>query len=258
MKIKKLNIVQILGCLCAIIFASQAQVLHAYGAVKLNGAPPVATPVKNKQSDIETKSGAKLEIVLTNNPKGLEALRAGEADAALVGPSLKRVVDAINSVKPGSASADGLQEFAVGEGSISIIVHPSNPVSALTIQQARDIFSGKISNWKDVGGTDGAIQIFVLDPSIIPRIVIDDKVMAGTPISKDAVVRSKPGDMPTMVSQSPTAIGFTGTALVTAEVKAVKLDEPLKFPMTFVTKGEPSAPVKAVIDATKAILASGN
>jgi phosphate transport system substrate-binding protein len=245
------------SCAAAVLVAGQAQSLQAQTTVKLNGAPPIAQPVKNKQADIEGKSGAKLEVLFTNNPKGLEALRAGEADVALLAPSVKKVVDAMNAAKPGSASTDGLQEFIVGEGSVSVIVNPNNAVSALTAAQARDIFSGKVTNWKDVGGADAAIQVFVLDPSIIPRIVIEEKVMSGTPVSKDAVVRSKPTDVVAMVSQTANAISFTGTALVTAEVKAVKFDAALKFPMVFVTKGEPTASVKSVIEATKAALGGG-
>ena len=254
MKKTTLSAIKASACVAAIFILAQPSIFAEDTTVKLNGAPPVALPIKAKQSDIEAKSGCKLEVILTNNPKGLEALRAGEADGALLAPSLKKVVDAMNAMRPGSASADGLQEFTIGQGTVSLIVHPSNPVGALTMAQARDILSGKITNWKDVGGADAAIQVFVLDPSIIPRIVVEDQIMAGTPVTKNAVVRSKPGDMPTLVSQTPDAISFTGTVLVNASVKAVKLEQPLTFPMICVTKGEPTASMKAILEAAKASL----
>src|SRR5437016_1792134 len=56
----KNRIVQLASCVCVLLFATAS--LQAQTTVKLNGAPPVAQPVKNKQAEIESKSGAKLDV----------------------------------------------------------------------------------------------------------------------------------------------------------------------------------------------------
>jgi len=65
----------------------------------------------------------------------------------------------------------GVKKFLIGKDAIGILVHPSNPVSELSIKQLAGIFSGSITNWKDVGGIDRGIEVFIVNPRSATRKV---------------------------------------------------------------------------------------
>jgi phosphate transport system substrate-binding protein len=165
----------------------------------------------------QTHPGVKFTISGEGTAKGFEAVLHRKADAAAMTralrPEEKKAIRAAMNV-------DGdLRPIAL-EG-ISIYLHPRNPVSALKPEQVFAIFSGRITNWKEVGGRDAAIHVYSFDNSTGRYWYLFDELMARAPFVKTARYTDEHPDLPPpeglarkeeqmldWVSQDADAIGF--------------------------------------------------
>jgi phosphate transport system substrate-binding protein len=142
-----------------------------------------------------------------------------------------------------------------------VAVNPKNRVSGLTSDQVKDIFVGKITNWKDVGGDHAPIHLFTRDEASGTREVFWEKLLQKGQVASSANVVPSNGAMKVALSQDPLAIGYLSIGHVDATVKALKLDgvEPSQENATngtykvtrklyMNTKGDPSPLAKAFID----------
>lgn len=106
-------------------------------------------------------------------------------------------------------SANGIHHIPFGDAAVAIIVHPSNPVQALSAEQVAGIFAGEITNWSEVGGTTEAIVIFVRDEDESATIALRDVIFQDTPFPADhSTIMTSAGDMITAIEGTPTGIGF--------------------------------------------------
>lgn len=93
---------------------------------------------------------------------GFSAILNGHADMAMSSRKIKpQEVDALK-VSKGDLTSSG-QEFIVGLDGLAIIVHKENPISSITSEMLAKVFSGEISNWKQLGGVDLAINLYARD-----------------------------------------------------------------------------------------------
>jgi len=159
-------------------------------------------------------------------------------------------------------SSKGWQEVKIAEDGIAVIVHKSNPVSNLTIDLIRDIFSGKIKNWKEVGGKDAKIVVVTREEGSGTRGAFEEIVMGkSTKITDSAIVQPSTGAVKTTVSQDENAIGFISIGVLDNTVKGIKVDgvEPteknvklgkykIKRPFLFLLSKNPSKVTKAFVD----------
>jgi phosphate transport system substrate-binding protein len=104
------------------------------------------------------------------------------------------------------------------------IVHPSNNVMSLGLTQVGSIFKGKITNWKEFDrGTDTGIRVISRENGSAMYEFFDEKVMHGDPSAPGTeVIRSNP-DIVSIVSQDPSAIGYTSYSYISSKVKVVPL-----------------------------------
>lgn len=155
----------------------------------------------------------------------------------------------------------GLVEHIVAVAPFVIVVHPDIPVDSLTQQQLIDIFTGKVTNWKELGGPDQKITIIHRPLSSGSRMVIKTVVMQGREFTSNAVVMNSNGEVLTGVATTPGAIGYLDAAYLKESVKAVKYNGvpytpanvangtyPIYAFERLYTKGEPTGAVKAFID----------
>lgn len=185
------------------------------------------------------------------------------------GTGLKNVADGTSDignsdVKAGDEFKDkNLKEHIVAIAPFAIIVNEQVNVDNLTKQQATDIFTGKITNWKEVGGKDQKITVVTRPDSSGSRKLVKQIVLDGKEITKDAVVQESSGAMVTAVKSTPGAIGYVDTPYVKegSGVKAIKFDgveyskeniKSGKYKLygeeRMYTKGEPTGAVKAFLD----------
>lgn len=106
---------------------------------------------------------------------------------------------------------------------IAIIVHPNNPVSDLDIATVAKIYTGEITNWKDIGGNDSEIVLIGREAGSGTR----DGFESITDTAEQCKYRQEltsTGDVITTVSQNPAAIGYASLASVKDTVKALKIN----------------------------------
>lgn len=158
-------------------------------------------------------------------------------------------------------SEKGWQEIKIAEDGIAVIVHKTNSISNLTIEQIRDIFSGKIKNWKDVGGKNAPIVVVTREEGSGTRGAFEEIVMGKAKITDSAIVQPSTGAVKTTVSQDENAIGFISIGALDSTVRGVKVEgvEPteknvklgkykIKRPFLFLVSKTPSVVTKAFVD----------
>jgi phosphate transport system substrate-binding protein len=125
------------------------------------------------------------------------------------------------------AAADkGIQPVAhvVALDGLPILVHPSNPVQALTVEQVRNIFLGKITNWKEVGGPDKEIVTISRDTNSGTYETFEGLVMNKQKIHENCEYVGSNGAIRQRVQSTPAAIGYAGLGFVDKTVKALKVN----------------------------------
>ncbi len=110
---------------------------------------------------------------------------------------------------------------------IAIIVHPSNPVSGLTVEQVRDIYTGKIVNWKQIGGPDVRIVMISRDTNSGTYESFETLVMKNAKLSDKAEYVGWNGAIRQRVQSTPAAIGYVGLGFADRTVKALKVNNVL-------------------------------
>jgi len=107
---------------------------------------------------------------------------------------------------------------------IVIIVHPSNPVSGLTVAQVRDIYLGRITNWKDLGGPNVEIVMISRDTNSGTYETFEGLVMKKEKIFEKAEYVGSNGAIRQRVQSTPAAIGYVGLGFVDRSVKPLEID----------------------------------
>jgi phosphate transport system substrate-binding protein len=124
---------------------------------------------------------------------------------------------------------------------LPIIVHPSNPVKNLSIQQIHDIYAGKISNWKDLGGPDKEIVIISRDTNSGTYETFEKLVMKKDKITGKAEYVGSNGQMRARVQATPAAIGYAGLGFLDRTIKALTVNGIEATPKTVSTGVYPIA-----------------
>ena len=125
------------------------------------------------------------------------------------------------------AAADkGIQPIAhvIALDGLPILVHPSNPVQDLTVEQVRKIYLGETKNWKEVGGPDKAIVSISRDTNSGTYETFAKLVMSKQKIHKDCEYVGSNGAIRQRVQSTPAAIGYAGLGFVDKTVKALKVN----------------------------------
>ena len=153
------------------------------------------------------------DVTFTYNPtgsgSGIQAVLEGRCDIGLSSRSLKE-----------EEKADGLTETVLAYDGIAIIVHPENPVADLSLENIAAIYTGAITNWKDVGGSDAEIVLIGREAGSGTR----DGFETITGTAEKCAYRQEltsTGDVIATVAGNPNAIGYASLASVKDSVKAL-------------------------------------
>lgn len=164
------------------------------------------------ESFMEANSGTTFTYNPTGSGSGIQAVSEGRCDIGLSSRALKD-----------DEKASGLKETTLALDGIAIIVNPQNPVKDLSLEQIAKIYTGEITNWKDVGGEDAEI------------VLIGREAGSGTRDGFESITDTKDacqyrqeltstGDVITTVSQNPNAIGYASLAAIKDSVKALTVN----------------------------------
>lgn len=224
--------------------------MFGQAVVKFNGSSTTHKMVLPHASAIAAAHQAKIEFVPNGTGRGLEDLAAGRANVAMVTGNAEYFAKLLNQKKAGTIDAAGLRTFQLADlpsTAATAIVHPSNGVASLTHEQLRGLFTGKITNWKEVGGPDLPVIPIAPDPldgvwASFTVTILQEAALAGS--SRRVVLAT---DLPRVVSQLPGAIAFLSVANATGEVKKVAPVPEFIPPNYLVTSGDPAEPIKSII-----------
>ncbi len=194
---------------------------------------------------------------------GIAAMINGTADIANASRAMK-------DEEIAAAEANGITpvEFVVARDAIAVVVHPSNPVDQLTLQQISAIYTGQVTNWRQVGGEDRPIVLLSRESNSGTYVYFLENVIrlgdseSELLFSPDTLLMPSSEGISTEVRQNPNAIGYDGLGYVTADQKmvAVAVDAagpyvlpsvetvndgsyPISRPLYMYTAGEPTGVV---------------
>jgi phosphate transport system substrate-binding protein len=166
--------------------------------------------------------GVKFSVSGTGTGNGFKSLADGSAQIANASRFIKD-----SEIKSCMDKKVYPVPFAVALDCLVPVVHPSNKVKSLTREQLKDIYSGKITNWKQVGGSDTPMVVVGRDTSSGTYGTWQEMIMDKgdkTRVTPKAQVTSSSGAMMTSVSQNKNAIGYEGMGYVSKSVKAIAVD----------------------------------
>ena len=154
-----------------------------------------------------------------------------------------------------------LYENIVAADGIAVVVHPSNPLKDISLQQLRAIFAGEITNWKELGGHDAEIVAILRDPSSGTYEVFDKLVMDGTSNRGDALSLGSNNSVVSTIKNTSGAIGYAGLGYLNSSVKTITVDGvkatettintkeyPISRTLQMYTNGKPSGLAKKYLD----------
>lgn len=179
---------------------------------------------------------------------GVQAAISGAAQIGMVSRALTRSERA--TVRGVTVARDG----------IALIVHPSNPLSDVTLDQARDLYAGRIGSWAALRAERLAVTLITREEGSGTRAAFEALVMRGARIAAGALVQDSTGAVRQMVGGDPAAIGYISLGLVDSSVKALRLEGvapveanidratyPLTRPFLFALRGRSGPEVSSFI-----------
>ena len=161
---------------------------------------------------------AAITIVGGGTGVGLSALEEGTTDLAMASRDLKTE----EKLKFKSAKKD-IKEALIAYDALSVVVNPNNKVNQLTREQLEGIFTGKITNWKEVGGADEKIVAYSRETSSGTYEFFKEHVLDKKNYANNILMMPATGSIVQSVEQTKGAIGYIGLAYETDKVKALKV-----------------------------------
>lgn len=210
---KKIGKLMTAAVMAAALLTACGQKASVGGSVSTDGSTSMEKVIGGLgESFMAANEGVTFTYNPTGSGSGITAVSEGRCDIGLSSRSLKD-----------EEKANGLKETVLAYDGIAIIVNPENPVENLTIEEITKIYTGEITNWKEVGGQDAEI------------VLIGREAGSGTRDGFESITDTKDackyrqeltstGDVITTVGQNPDAIGYASLASVKDSVKAVSVD----------------------------------
>lgn len=211
----------ILGLLLILLYAG------SLNAQRVKGSETVL-PITQKAAEnfIKSHSGSDITVTGGGSGVGIASLLSGTTEIAQTSRRIK--FDERKKIKFGG---NDLKEVEVAFDALAIVVHPSNRVSRLTREQLQGIFTGKIKNWKEVGGEDLKIIPYSRETSSGTYEFFKESVLKNKNFMSGIMSMPANGAVIQSVSQTRGAIAYVGLAYLSDKVKplAVSYDSGKTF-----------------------------
>ena len=205
------------------------------------------------QARIEALAAHRLSVAANSSDRGLLAVLKGEADLAMVTDSAESLVAILRESAP-DLPYDRLLEFRVAEARVAFPVHPDNPVRRVRLGQLRQILTGQIDNWRQLGGPDRPIRVVSLHGGSAKRTVERSLLEGQHMTPRSEVLVETVDEIVETVAHDRGALGIAWPQIV----KLHRLPElwtksPVVRWYSFITLGNPMDAMRAVIAATRRV-----
>ncbi len=193
--------------------ALQAQKVVA----KIKGSD-TCLPLSQKFAEVysQKNKGSNLSVLGGGSGVGIAALLSNTTDIAQSSRKMK-LDEKMKLQKAGKK----VSEVIVAYDALAVVVHPANPISKMTREQLEEIFTGKITNWKQVGGPDMKIIVYSRETSSGTYEFFKEHVLNKKNFASSALLLAATGAVVQSVSQTKGAIGYIGVAYIDKQVKAL-------------------------------------
>lgn len=211
------------------------------------GAAPTENVLKPIKDAFEKASGVSLGIISSGPKIAFQDLEKGAVGAAAAGLTYDDWLALMKKEGAEVKDPGAYQQFVIGKDKIVVLVHKDNPVSKLSKEQLAGIFSGKVQNWKEVGGSDMAVIVVWGKLTSGTNSLFAKQVLGDTALTKDVLEVSTAADIKQTVESNAESIGIGPMAVADAKVKVVDSPE-IARPITLVTRGKPAPEMQKLID----------
>ena len=247
-----------LGLACAFLLTGTAA--FAKDTIVVNGSTTVL-PIGQATAEAYMKKDANVNISISGggSGNGIKALIDKTTQIAMSSRDMKK-----EEIELAKSKGVNPVEHKVAIDALTPLVHPSNPVASLTIEQLSLIYQGKITNWKEVGGKDLQIVVISRDTSSGTYESWQEKVLHKEKVTPKAQLQASSGAIVQAISKNRYAIGYVGIGYVNKSVKAVKVNGieandknalngtfPIARPLFMYTDGEPKGAVASYLKFVK-------
>jgi len=209
----------LMACCFILVSSSPADGINTFtgekGTLRISGGT-AHIPVMKIAAQNVMGAHPDIQITIAGGGSGAGIKQVGEG-LVQIGNSGRKASDA-------EIQKYGLSLYKWAIDGVGTVVHPENPVKALTSEQLQDIFAGRIDNWKALGGPDRAITVYTRDASSGTRSVFWKKALAKGAISPKAQFVASNGAMKTAVAKNPYAIGYMSVGYIDPSVAPISLD----------------------------------
>ena len=220
------------------------------------------------ESYMKRNPGISVAVTGGGSGTGITALLNNTCDIAEVSREMKG-----SEIKLAESKGFEPNKIVVALDGLAVVVNPANKISELTVDQLADIYTGKIKNWKELGGRDAKIVLLSREVNSGTHVYFKEHVLRhGKADSKEefvaeALLLSSSQAIADEVSQNQDAIGYYGMGYITAKEKALKIAKdknspaflptmenvmsgtyPISRPLLIYTKGEPKELVKTFVE----------
>ncbi len=226
--------------------------------ITLNGSTTVF-PIAQKAAEVFMNKYPDINISVrgTGSGNGIAALINGICDIADASRPMKQ-----SEIDKAKTNGIDPVENIIAKDAIAIVVNLDNPISEISHAQLKKIYTGEITNWKELGGPDMKIVPITRDSSSGTFEIFEEKVLGkGVEMVSTAVVQGSNQAIKTTVEKTKGAIGYIGLGYVDSSVKVLKYDGvvpsketvlsgeyEISRPLFMYTDGEPQGAVKKFID----------
>jgi len=240
-----------------LVFAAANTADAASNTITLDGSTTVGPLAKSFATYFTKKYGVHVTVSESGSGNGAKSLINNTCTIAAMSRAMK-------AQEIAAAKQKGVTPVAhvVAYDGLSMVVNPGNPISSLSKAQISSIYSGKITNWKDVGGPNVRIVVIQRESNSGTQESFKELVAGkGVQITGNAETQSSNGAVKSRVSTTLSAIGFLGLGFVDHSVKIIAVNGVLPSiatvkngtyqvtrPLYFYTNGQPSGVVKQFID----------
>jgi phosphate transport system substrate-binding protein len=217
--------------------------------LRIDGSTTVL-PIAQRAAEVFMQKYPAIKVFVTGSGSGtgIKALVDGTTNIA---SSSREAKD--NEIADAKARGVILEAHKVALDGIVPIVHPSNNLSDITLEQLRDIYDGRVKGWKEFGGPDRPISAVSRDTSSGTYEVWEEKVLKKDRVRADALLVASNGQMVQTVAQNRVAIGYIGIGYADKTVKLLKANGktateasvrdfswPIARPLLMYTNGKPT------------------
>lgn len=214
------------------------------------GGAPIDGYLKPVKEAFENSSGIKLNLNFSSATVAFKQLTAGELDLSTAGLAYEDLLKTAKKESIEVADPGAYVATTIGASKIYTVGNKDNPVKSLSLEQLKGIFTGKIGNWKEVGGNDAPILVVLSSINPATNAAYRKLALGDAPFTADVVDAGRFEDVREKVAANPEAIAFGPVTMLDASIKALQTPE-VSRPVIVITKGAPAPKVQKLISFIK-------